>query len=92
MGIAFRLRRFLLVFALASVIIGGAQLLTGRTRDYSLTQGFLWAAIAASIATLVNIVRSHSSRHCAVCGDAPDESAPQDDGRAAKPDGANASP
>ncbi|HEY5366526.1 MAG TPA: hypothetical protein VIL19_08625 [Casimicrobiaceae bacterium] len=91
MGIAFWVRRFLLVFAIAAVLICVAQLLKGRTLDYSLAQGFLWAAIAASVATLVNVVRSRNRRHCAVCGDAPEASALKDGGHAVKPDGADAS-
>ena len=75
MGTAFWIRRFLLVFASALVIIAGVQMLKGRTLGYSVTRGLLWAAIASTIFTGARIYQSRRGRHCAICRDTPETSA-----------------
>ena len=75
MGIAFWIRRFLLVFASALAIITGAQVLKGHTFAYSVVQGLLWAAIASTIFTAARIYQSRRKQHCAICRDTPETSA-----------------
>ena len=72
MGTAFWVRRFLLVFAIASCVIAGTQLLKGHDLNYSLTQGLLWAAITASVFTVARIYQSRKGVHCAICRDTPE--------------------
>ena len=72
MGTAFWVRRFLLIFVVATFVIAGAQLLQGRGLSYSLTQGLLWAAISASVFTVARIYQSNKGVHCAICRDTPE--------------------
>ena len=72
MGTAFWVRRFLLVFVVATCAIAGAQLLQGRGLNYSLTQGLLWAAISASVFTGARLYQSSKGVHCAMCRDTPE--------------------
>jgi hypothetical protein len=72
MGTAFWVRRFLLVFVVATFVIAGAQLLQDRGFKYSLAQGLLWAAISASIFTSARIYQSGKKMHCALCRDTPE--------------------
>lgn len=71
MGAAFWVRRFLLVFAGAFVVIAGAQALKGHPIAYSATQGLLWAAVAATIFTVSRIYQARKGLHCAICKDTP---------------------
>jgi hypothetical protein len=53
MSLAFFVRRYLLVFAIAAVVIGIAQFLKGRTPDYSIREAIVWGAISALVYTCV---------------------------------------
>lgn len=72
MGASFWVRRFALVFVAALVIIAGAQLSKGNSVDYSLTQGWIWGAISASVFTTTRMYQSRRGQHCAICRDAPE--------------------
>ena len=72
MGAMFWIRRFLLVFGGALVVIVGAQLLKGHTIAYAALQGLLWAAISATVFTGARIFQSRQGRHCALCRDTPE--------------------
>ena len=74
MGATFWIRRFLLVFATGLAIITGAQMLKGHTLGYSVSEGLLWAAVAASIFTGGRIYQSRGGQHCAICRDTPETS------------------
>jgi len=52
MSAAFWIRRFLLVFVGAAIIIAGAPLLKRHAVDYSITQGLLSAAITPPVFTV----------------------------------------
>jgi hypothetical protein len=79
MGTAFWIRRFLLVFAGALVIITGAQLAKGNTLEYSLTEGLLWSAVTAAVFTAARIYKSRKGQHCAICADTPEMRPPRRD-------------
>ncbi|MEO6928951.1 MAG: hypothetical protein ABI190_07270 [Casimicrobiaceae bacterium] len=64
-------RRFCIAFVVAGALIAGAQMLKGNALDYSLLQGAIWGAIAATVFTLWRVRQSRMGIHCAVCGDAP---------------------
>jgi len=49
MGAAFWIRRFILVWTAAFVLIAGAQALKGHDLAYALTQGLLWATISSAV-------------------------------------------
>ena len=85
MSPTFWIRRFLLVFALALVIIAGAQMLKGHALRYSLTQGLLWAAIASTIFTGARIFQSRRGQHCAICRDTRETSARVREARSTPP-------
>ena len=84
MGTAFWIRRFLLVFVSAMVIIAGAQMIKGHTFGYSVVQGLLWAAIASTIFTVARIYQSRRGVHCAICRDTPETSARSDEAESAR--------
>ena len=82
MGTAFWIRRFLLVFAGALVIISSAQLAKGNTLEYAMTEGLLWAAITAALFTGARIYKSRKGQHCAICADTPEMRPPPHDTQA----------
>lgn len=69
MAILFWLRRFLLVFCIAFVLIMGAHLLRGHELGFSLSESLLWAIISANIFTASRIIQSRKGRHCSLCKD-----------------------
>lgn len=72
MGILFWLRRFLLVFCIAFVLIMSAHLLRGHELMFSLSESLLWAMISASIFTASRISQSSKARRCGFCRDTPE--------------------
>ena len=72
MGAVFWIRRVVLVFGGAWVVIVGAQLLKGHTIAYAAVQGLLWTAISATVFTGARIFQSRQGRHCALCRDTPE--------------------
>jgi hypothetical protein len=69
MGAAFWVRRFLIVFAGAFVVIAGVQFLKSHEIAYSATQGLLWAAATATVFTVSRIYQSRRGQHCSICKD-----------------------
>jgi len=53
MSVSFFVRRYLLVFAVATVVIGLAQYLKGHTLDYCIREAITWGAISALVYTSV---------------------------------------
>lgn len=76
MSAAFWIRRFLLVFVGAAIILASAHLLKGHTLRYSLVEGTLWAAITAAVFTVARLCQSRRGQHCAICRDTPEMLAP----------------
>lgn len=72
MGAAFWIRRFILVWTAAFVLIAGAQALKGHDLAYALTQGLLWATISAGIFVGARLYQARRGRHCAICRDTPE--------------------
>lgn len=72
MGTAFWIRRFLVVFAGAFVIIAGVAVLKGHAMDESVVQGLLWGAASAALFTGSRIWQSRRGVHCAICRDTPE--------------------
>lgn len=72
MGTAFWIRRFLLVFTGAFVLIASSHLLRGRGVGHALVEAALWATLTAAVFTGARIVQSRRGQHCAVCRDTPD--------------------
>ena len=71
MGMAFWIRRFIVIFAMAFVVIGAGQLLRNHTASHSATQALIWAAVSTSIFIASRIHQSRKRRHCALCRDTP---------------------
>lgn len=71
MGMSFWVRRFLVVFVGAFVVIGAGQLLKGHTAGHAATQGLVWAAVSASFFIAARMYQSRKGRHCALCRDIP---------------------
>ena len=72
MGTAFWIRRFLLVWVFALVLIGGAQALKGHPLRYALGQGLFWATVSAGVFTGSRFYRSRQGQACALCKDTPE--------------------
>ena len=85
MSAAFWVRRFLVAFIVALVVIAGAQLLKGHTLEYSVTEGLLWSLVAASVYTGVALNKWRRGRQCAVCGDTPEGVEPKRDHEITQP-------
>ena len=71
MGAAFWIRRFAFVFAIAAVVIGGAQLLRGRMVDRALEHGLLWGLVSAGVFVGAGLYQSSRGKHCELCNDIP---------------------
>ncbi len=65
------IRRFVLAFGVAVLLITGAQVLRGHELRYALVQGLIWGAVSAAIFTYVQIRKFRNGMHCAVCADRP---------------------
>jgi hypothetical protein len=61
------IRRFVIVFGLAFLMIAGAQVLRGRTHLAAVLHGLIWAAISACIFVVSQIHRERRKQRCAVC-------------------------
>ena len=71
------LRRFAIVFAVAFVVISGAQLLRGRAAGFALLHGLVWSAISTAVFIAAQAHRERKRQRCAVC-DAIDGKQQQD--------------
>jgi hypothetical protein len=71
MGTAFWVKRYVLVLAIAFVVIVAGQLVQQRTLEHALFEGMLWAPLAAAIFIAVRIVRARRGDACALCNDIP---------------------
>ena len=69
MGLTFWLRRFLLLFCLAFIVIVCAHLLRGHELVFSLSESLLWATISANIFMVTRIYHSRKGRYCALFND-----------------------
>jgi len=65
------IRGFLVVVAIAFVVIAGAHLLRGNPLGDVVAESLAWAAVSAGIFTAARIYRWRKGQYCAVCGDAP---------------------
>ncbi len=71
MGIAFWVRRFVVVFAGAFVVIATAQGLKGHPKAQAAGVGLVWAAVSATVFVASRIVQSRRGQHCELCRDTP---------------------
>lgn len=72
MGMAFWVRRFVVVFAGAFVVIAAGQLLKDHTAGHSAREGLVWAAVSTSIFIAARLHQSRQGRHCTLCRDTPE--------------------
>ena len=72
MGVAFWIRRFLHVLALAVAVIAAAQWLKGHDATYSLLQGLTWGATSTLVFIAARVRASRRQQHCALCRDTPE--------------------
>lgn len=70
MGPARWLRLYARMFAIAFVVIAGAQALKGHDTAYALTQGLIWGALSSLVYVLAAIYRWRKAIRCAACTDA----------------------
>lgn len=71
MGIAFWIRRFILVFALVFTVLSCVHLLRGHEFIFTLKQSLLWGIIASNIFIASRVYNSRRGRHCGLCNDTP---------------------
>jgi len=72
MGTPFWIRRFLVVFVGAFLVICAAQFLRHRNLSYAVEEGLVCAGITAAIFTAARIYQSSQGQHCAICKDSPE--------------------
>jgi hypothetical protein len=68
----FWIRRFLLVFFGAFVVLATAGFVRGRPWETVLADSGLWGAIAATLFVATRLYHSRKGRHCALCRDTPE--------------------
>lgn len=72
MGMAFWIRRFVLVYLVALVAIGAAQWLRGRSIEVAMEHALVWAAISSVVFVSARLYQARRGQHCALCGDTPE--------------------
>jgi hypothetical protein len=72
MGMAFWIRRYVVVFCIALVVIGVAQWLKGKSVDAALSHALLWSAMSTSVFIAARMYQSARKQHCALCRDTPE--------------------
>ena len=65
------IRGFLVIVAIAFVVIAGAHLLQGNPFGGVAAGSLAWAVVSAGIFTAGRIYRWRKGKYCTVCGDAP---------------------
>ena len=71
MGIAFWIRRFVLIFCLVFAVLACVHLLRGHELLFTLKESLLWGIITANIFVASRIYDSRRGRLCALCNDTP---------------------
>lgn len=72
MGVAFWVKRFVLVYLIALVTIGAAQWLRGHSVEVAVEHAVIWAAVSAVVFTSARLYQARRGRHCALCADTPE--------------------
>ncbi|MGH8077415.1 MAG: hypothetical protein ACREPE_08850 [Lysobacter sp.] len=72
MGMAFWLRRFVVIFVAAFAVIGVGQLLKGHGMEDAAKHALLWATISGSVFVAGRMYQSGRGEHCALCRDIPE--------------------
>jgi hypothetical protein len=72
MGAGFWVRRFILVWTGAFILIAGAQSLQGHDLGDSAREGLLWATISTVIFISARLYQARKGQHCAICKDTPE--------------------
>lgn len=72
MGMAFWIRRFVLVYLIALVAIGAAQWLRGRSIEVAIGHAMVWAAISSVVFVSARLYQARRGRHCSLCADTPE--------------------
>lgn len=78
MGKAFWIRRFLVVWGLAFVVVALSQILKGREPIYAVTEGGRWGLLSAAVFVTARVWQSRRKQHCAICRDTPEMRARSD--------------
>lgn len=73
MGARFWVRRFVLVFAGAFVLIIAANLLRGRPAVTAAVQAGIWAAASAGVFTVSRYFQARRGQRCTICRDTPED-------------------
>ena len=73
MPLSFWIKRFLIVFIGAFVVLLVVDLLKERSLMLAVEEGALWAGITTTIFIVTRIYRSRRGQHCELCGDTPQE-------------------
>ena len=69
MSLTFWLRRFMLMFFLAFIVVVCAHVLRGHELMVSLAESLLWAVISANIFMFTRIYHSRKGGYCALFND-----------------------
>lgn len=60
-------RRFGIIFGIAFVVIAGAQLLRGRSREDAVIHSLVWSTVSATIFVAAQAHRERRKQRCVVC-------------------------
>jgi multisubunit Na+/H+ antiporter MnhF subunit len=69
----FWIRRFVLIFAGAFVLLSTIYVMRGRALKDAVAEAALWSAIAAALFIATRLYYSSQGRRCELCKDMPDE-------------------
>lgn len=71
MGIAFWIRRFILIFCLVFIVLACVHLLRGHELLFAMKESLLWGIITANVFVASRIYNAGSGRYCDLCNDTP---------------------
>lgn len=71
MGIAFWIRRFILIFCLVFIVLACVHLLRGHELLFAMKESLLWGIITANVFVASRIYNAGNGRYCDLCNDTP---------------------
>jgi len=72
-GLDMPIKKWIIQYAIALpivfVVLAGVQYLKGRSLEYAIEFGILWAVVAITVFALRRLYNYRKNIHCAVCND-----------------------
>lgn len=67
------IKQYCIAWPLLVVFLGAVQYLKGRSIDYSIEFGLIWASVSLAIFAFVRIKNYRRGTDCALCNDLPSQ-------------------